>query len=137
MMRMSPLLSDKQTDLLRYLDRQTGPVLVDHLDGRVLRALKSREMIAVRNGWATLTDAGRRQLEAPARRRRRRGAMLPDSASRSARAEAIQRAVDLLEKALPRDAEMAVGTMFTAADDVVEGFRRYARALAKQARQGG
>ncbi|CAA9334020.1 MAG: hypothetical protein AVDCRST_MAG89-2273, partial [uncultured Gemmatimonadetes bacterium] len=49
-----------------------------------------------------------------------------------ARAKAIRRAIELLEMALPKEAEVAVGTMFAYADDVVDGFRKYARALEKK-----
>jgi hypothetical protein len=129
-MSMNTILSDKQSDLLRYLYRQTGPVPVDHLDGRSLRALRSREFVDERKGWVTLSDAGRTHFESLGRRepKRRR----KDSAPRNPRAEAIARAIEALDAALPPDAEVAVGPMFAYADDVVQGLRDYARGLAKR-----
>jgi len=56
-------LNDKQLDLLRYLYRQTGPALSDHLDGRVVRALRSRGMVEEKGGWLTLTDTGRAEFK--------------------------------------------------------------------------
>jgi hypothetical protein len=47
----------------------------------------------------------------------------------AARAAAIRRAVEKLEQALPPHAEVLVGSMIAAAHDLVEGFRKYARAL--------
>ena len=46
-----------------------------------------------------------------------------------ARAQAIRRAIEALERALPNEAEVAVGNIFAYADDVVDGFRKYARKL--------
>lgn len=132
---MNITLSEKQTDLLRYLYRQNGPVSVDALDGRVVRALKSRKLIEVRGGTARVTEEGRLQVENPSRKARVRRPRVPDVASRHARAEAIHRAVEALELALPKDAEVAVGSIFAHADDVVQGFRSYARRLSATARQ--
>lgn len=126
---MNRTLSEKQADLLRYLYRQTGPVPADHLDGRVVRALRARGYVEMqRNGWVHVSDEGRRALETatsarPARRRR------ADATPQQARAEAIHRAVEALELALPKDAEVAVGNIFAYADDVVQGFRKHARKL--------
>lgn len=134
-MSMNRTLSEKQADLLRYLYRQTGPVPADHLDGRVVRALRSRGYVEVqRNGWVHLSDEGRRATESgtgagPARPRRR-----ADATPQQARAEAINRALEALELALPKDAEVAVGNIFAYADDVVQGFRNYARRLQGKAR---
>jgi hypothetical protein len=132
---MTPALNQKQADLLRYLNRQTGPVPVAHLDGRVVRALKSRRYVEERNGWVTVNDAGRAAFEEnvnggpPGRRRRRTSA---EAGAGHARAQAIYRAVEILEAVLPRDAEVAVGPMFAYADDVVEAFRKHGRALEKR-----
>lgn len=134
-MSMNKTLSEKQADLLRYLHRQTGPVPADHLDGRVVRALRSRGYVEVqRNGWVHVSAEGRRALESgtsarPARRRRR-----DEATPQQARAEAIHRAVEALELALPKDAEVAVGNIFAYADDVVQGFRKHARKLQGKAR---
>jgi glutathione S-transferase len=126
---MPSMLNDKQADLLRYLDRQSGPVSSADLDGRVIRALKSRACIEEKDGMVTVTEQGRAALsQRPARRTRGRRPAVEKSAGH-ARAQAIRRALDALEAALPRDAEVAVGPLFAYADDVVQGFRRYARSL--------
>ncbi|HEX2204900.1 MAG TPA: hypothetical protein VHG91_16440 [Longimicrobium sp.] len=129
---MSNTLNEKQLDLLRYLFRQTGPVLEDHLDGRVVRALKSRDLVDEKGGWVSLSDAGRAEFER-ARRRRVANPHVGEAAgsARGARAEAIIRAVEALELALPRDAELMVGDMPAYVDDVVAGLRGYARRLAR------
>lgn len=128
---MSNELNDKQIDLLRHLYRQTGPALGDHLDGRVVRALRSRGLVAeTRDGWVSLTDAGREAFE-KLRRRRVASPMVESGTPRQARAEAIIRAVEALELALPRNAEVMVGDMPAYADDVVAGLRGYARQLAR------
>lgn len=128
---MSTDLNEKQVDLLRYLYRQTGPVLADHLDGRVVRALRSRDLVEEKNGWVSLSGSGRETFE-KARRRRVASPHTAESGSpRRARAEAIIRAVEALELALPRDAELMVGDMPAYADDVVQGLRGYARQLAR------
>ncbi|MDB4948478.1 MAG: hypothetical protein JWM27_1127 [Gemmatimonadetes bacterium] len=126
---MSETLNEKQFDLLRYLYRQTGPVPSDHLDGRVVRALRSRKLIAEAKGWVSITDPGRGRFEEAVRRRRSGPQRGGEGAHRNARAEAIQRAIEALELALPKDAEVAVGPIFAYADDVVEGFRQYARRI--------
>jgi hypothetical protein len=126
---MSNILNEKQFDLLRYLYRQTGPVPSDHLDGRVVRALRARDLITESKGWVAITDAGRERFDHAVRRRRAPAASTPEAGGRNARAESIMRAIDALELALPKDAEVVVGEMFAYADDVVEGFRRYARTL--------
>jgi len=126
---MSVTLSPKQADLLRDLSRRTAPVPVDHLDGRVLRALETRNFIEQRNGWVSLTDQGRSHFETHVRRRRKVGRHAAEPTPRGARAEAILRAVEILELALPREAEMQVGDLHAYADDVVEGLRKFARQL--------
>jgi hypothetical protein len=123
-------LNEKQVDLLRHLYRQTGPVLMDHLDGRVVRALRSRGLVQARGEWLSLTDAGKAEFE----KVRRRRVVSPHSEvanPRHARAEAIIRAVEALELALPRDAELMVGDMLAYADDVVQGLRGFARQLTR------
>lgn len=49
--------------------------------------------------------------------------------SARSRAQAIRRAIEALELALPKEAEVAVGNIYAYADDVVDGFREYARKL--------
>jgi hypothetical protein len=132
---MTSTLNDKQADLLRYLYRQTGPVPTAHLDGRVVRALKSRRYVDERDGWVTVSDAGRAAFEqngAPEPKRRRRRRTSAQTGAGHARAQAIHRAVETLELALPKDAEVAVGSIFAYADDVVEALRKHARSLEKR-----
>lgn len=129
---MPTMLNDKQADLLRYLERQSGPVPSADLDGRIVRALKSRECIEEQGGMVTVTEQGRAALSMkPARRTRGRRPAVEKSAGH-ARAQAIRRALEALEAALPREAEVAVGPLFAYADDVVQGFRRYARSLERR-----
>ncbi len=128
-----PPLNDKQIDLLRHLYRQTGPVLADNLDGRVVRALRSRDLVHERNGWVSLSDAGREHFENVRRRRVHNPHAIAhaDSDPRSGRAAAIMKALDALELAVPRDAEVMVGDMPAYADDILTGLRRYARTLSE------
>src|SRR3954453_18538523 len=119
-------LNDKQLDLLRYLYRQTGPALSDHLDGRVARGLRSRGMVEEKGGWLTLTDTGRPEFE-KLRRGRVRNPPAEGGSPRQARAEAIIRAVEALELALPRGSEGMVGDMPAYSDDVLAGLRGFAR----------
>jgi len=123
-------LNEKQVDLLRHLYRQTGPVLMDHLDGRVVRALRSRGLVHEKGEWLSLTDAGKAEFE-KVRRRRVTSPHAEVGNPRQARVEAIIRAVEALELALPRDAELMVGDMPAYADDVVQGLRGFARQLAR------
>lgn len=127
---MSLTLNEKQADLLRFLNRQTGPVSSAELDGRVVRALLSRACIKeVRSGWIEVTDEGRAALESKPQRRRRGRRPNVEKTAGHARAQAIRRAIEQLERALPNEAEVAVGNIFAYADDVVDGFRKYARRL--------
>jgi hypothetical protein len=129
---MSQALNDKQVDLLRYLHRQASPVSAADLDGRIVRALKSRDCIEEHNGRVMVTDSGRAVLEGGAVPRKRQRRIRAEQGASHARAKAIRRAIELLEMALPKEAEVAVGNMFAYADDVVDGFRKYARALEKK-----
>jgi hypothetical protein len=129
---MSQPLNEKQVDLLRYLTRQSGPVSSADLDGRIIRALKSRDCITEHNGHVTVTDAGRETLQGAVAPRVRKRRVAAQQTATHARAKAVQRAIQILELALPRDSEVAVGNILAAADDVVDGLRRYARALEKK-----
>ena len=129
MSTMNIVLNEKQFDLLRYLYRQSGPVPSAHLDGRVVRALRARDLVEEKKGWVAITDAGRGKFEEAVRRRRAAGPAFGEGSQRNARAESILRAIEALELALPKDAEIAVGPMLAYADDVVQGFRTYARGL--------
>lgn len=124
------MLNTHQADQLRYLCRQSGPVLLDHLDGRIIRALENRGLVEVRGGWVSPTPAGRalrdQPQRAPARRAGRRSA--PVNAS-GARALSILKAVDELERAIPIDAEIDLPEFRTYADDILTGLRQYARQM--------
>jgi hypothetical protein len=128
--RMMLKLNEKQADLLRFLNRQSGPISSAELDGRVVRALISRSCIQeVRNGFIEVTEEGRAALESKPQRRRRGRRPNVEKTAGHARAQAIRRAIEALELALPKEAEVAVGNIFAYADDVVDGFRKYARRL--------
>jgi hypothetical protein len=118
-------LNTKQSDLLRYLCRQSGPVPVDHLDGRVVRALESREFITIKGGWITPTEAGRTYTP-PSKTRKRRDRT---ETARGARAQMILKAVVELERVMPIDAELSIGGVPAYADDVLDGLRQYARGM--------
>lgn len=119
-------LSHSQTDLLRQLCRQRGPVPTDHLDGRVVRALESRRLVQTVRGWTSPTEEGRARFaieqKAPVGKRRRSNQL-------SARAQKILAAVAELEQAIPVDAEVDLVKFPAYIDDVLEGLRRYARAM--------
>jgi DNA-binding MarR family transcriptional regulator len=134
-MSMDTTLSEKQADLLRYLYRQSAAVPADHLDGRVVRALRSRGYVEVqRNGWIRVSDEGRTVVETGTGANRQRRRRRVEATPQQARAEAIHKAVEALDLAIPRDSEVAVGNIFAYADDVVQGFRNYARRLQRRTR---
>lgn len=122
-------LSASQEEVLRYLVRQTGPVPVDHLDGRVLRALLSRGLVEVTRGWVCPTEAAEPHLRGHVRKVRERSVRRAVSSARGARSEAILRATEELEKALPRGAELMIASIPAYGDDVVAGLRRFAREM--------
>lgn len=122
-------LSEAQEEVLRYLLRQTGPVPADHVDGRVGRALEARGLIEELRGWVSPTDAAEPYLRSHARKDRERSVRRAGNSARGARSEAILRAVEELEKALPRGAELMIGEFPAYADDVVAGLRRLAREM--------
>jgi hypothetical protein len=121
-------LSAAQQELLSLLCRKAEPLSEDEVDGRSARALISR-------GVARLTDAG--LIVTPSGLEAHRGLSQPRAAGRKRgrprkehpRAAAIMRAVGVLEEVVPRDSELAVGAMFAHIDDVLYGFRRFARRL--------
>lgn len=131
---MASSLNDKQTDLLRFLTRQSAPVPAAELDGRIVRALRSRDCVREEDGLVTVTEAGRAVLQGAAAPQRRRRGRRPnvEKGVGHARAQAIRRALESLELALPREAEVAVGNIFAYADDVVDAFREYARRIEKK-----
>ncbi len=123
-------LSASQQDLLWSLARRTTPALSDHLDGRTTRPLLERGLLAERDGWVRVTDAGREWLAEARRVRRRAGpsARTPGEG----RAEMIWRALELLEDAIPSDAEIQLGGAVAYGDDVLLALRRAARELKKE-----
>jgi hypothetical protein len=128
-------LSDAQEDVLRSMIRQAAPVLADHIDGRVLRALVARALVRIDGGWASATDAASVHLAAQdaaeRRQRRRRAAGSPEAV----RAEVVFRAVEQLEAATPLDAVVWIAGHPAYADDLLTGLRRYARALSRRGQE--
>ena len=125
---MGTSLNQKQADLLRLVCRERHPISSDELDGRTLRALLSRGFVRVRGQKVSATDEGRQYLDsaaAPRLRRRKRATHPAD-----ARSIAILRAVEQLEAAIPPEAEVRVGPIQAAADDVLSGLRKHAVTLA-------
>lgn len=118
-------LSAAQSDFLWYLLRQTGPVPVDHVDGRILRSLVDRGMVQYGDGWVSPTVQAEAWLAAARSDTHR----MPVRGRLSPRAEAMLRALDQLEAAVPRDAEILLGEQPAYADDVIIGLRRLARCL--------
>lgn len=119
-------LTAPQEDLLRVIVRR-GSVNAEDADLRTVRALRSRGLIRESKGALTSTPAGAACLEAPTGGdgRRRRGR----PPQRHPRAEMILKAVEKLEMALPWEAEVLVGTIMCAADDVTAAFRLLARKI--------
>lgn len=124
-------LNDRQAAMLRMVVRSESAVPAEGLDGRTVNALVSRGLLTLRQDRVTATEAGRAALVKPPQVRRRRGA-----GSRSARAASILRSADQLEAALPAGAEVLVGTIMAAAQDLVDGFRLLARRLERDPQQG-
>lgn len=126
-------LTEAQSDLLRLLCRQDGPVPSDHVDRRVARALVARGLARDAGGWIAATPEGAAHYGSHIRRRRRAGAGA-ESGSRAARGETILRALDSIELAIPKNAEVRVGgNMLAYADDVIAGLREFARRLSREA----
>lgn len=128
---MTTTLNDRQSELLRQLYKRAEPLPVDEVDGRVVRALRQRDLVVVEEdeGTVRLSEAGRTEYERKIRRRRAVGSHLADLGARTARAEAIHRALDALDRAFPRDVLLPVGDTAHAADDVLTAIRAYARRL--------
>lgn len=126
---MDTVLSTSQEEVLRYLVRQTGPVPSDHLDGRVVRALAARGLVTEDEGWVNPTRTAELSLRTHSTRDRARSLRRAGNSARSARGEAILRATDMLEQALPRGAEMMIAEIPVYGDDVVAGLRKLAREM--------
>ncbi len=114
-------LNERQRTVLHTVVSR-GRIAADELDGRTCRALVERGLAVERGRWIEATSAGEAALGAPLPSRKRRGR----GGAPEARAEAIRRAADQLERALPLEAEVLVGRIMAAASDVVSGFRAYA-----------
>jgi hypothetical protein len=117
-------LNDRQEEVLRLILRQ-GSVPQEDLDGRVARALTGRGLATRRGDLLVPSVAGRayfdqKPLPQPRRGRRRK---------ENGRATVIRRAISQLESAIPPDAEVLVGNIMAAADDLVDAFRRHASRL--------
>lgn len=123
-------LSHAQEDLLRLILRQPG-IGSDEVDMRTLRALRSRELIQESGGRLTVTPAAAACLRAPERAPTKRKRGRPPR--RHPRSEAILKAVEQLEHALPPEAEVLVGPIMCAAEDITMAFRKHARKLASTA----
>jgi glutathione S-transferase len=106
------------------------------VDGRVVRALLARGLIRRRDGWIAPTEEATVHLAAHDRQGREARARRAAQSPQNARAEAVLRAVEELEKAVPSDAEVIVGDQPAYADDVLAGLRRFARELAATRRSG-
>lgn len=126
-------LSEQQEEVLRYLLRQTGPVPADHLDGRVLGALRKQALVHENAGWVSPAHEARDRLATHVDRQRVPARGSGDGAT-GARAQAILRAVEQLEAALPRDTEIMVRDFPAYADDVVKALRQFARRLGSGSR---
>lgn len=123
------LLSRSQEELLRLIIRATEPMLADHLDGRVLRALETRGLVRVDCGWVSATDNGRDHFERHVQKERGLRRRRATAEGGHARAEALLRAVEQLEAAVPRAAEIMIGQMPSHVDDVFAGLRKLARQM--------
>ncbi len=119
-------LSASQEDLLRAVVRQKG-LSAAGADRRTVRALKTRGLVEEVRGDLVSTPGGRDRIDLDMRDEPRRSRGRPRR--RSPRAEAIERAVDQLERVIPSESEVLVGPIMAAALDVTTGFRAYARRL--------
>jgi hypothetical protein len=129
--RAAGALTAPQEDLLRTLVRQTA-VLEDHVDGRVLRVLLARGLATSANGWVSPTGSAARELAAHGRQERQARVRRADQSPQTARAVALLRALDQLEAAVPRDAELMLRDQPAYADDVLAGLRKFAREMENQ-----
>lgn len=117
-------LSYAQEDLLRTLVRQRG-IPAEDADSRTVRALRSRGLVREDEDRLVATAGGVEILSrlGPQTDRKRRGRR----PKQDGRAEVIMKAVDQLERAIPPGAEVLVGRILAAAEDVLDGFRTFAR----------
>ncbi|HEX7241055.1 MAG TPA: hypothetical protein VF263_12355 [Longimicrobiaceae bacterium] len=133
---MSTILNTKQSDVLRELSRRTAPVPEELLDGRVVRALESRGLVERRDEGVVLSEEGRAHFQDHVRRRRRATQHGAEADPRTARADAIRRAVDVLQLAVPMDADLSVGDVRVEAEELLNGLRRFAQQVERKAAAG-
>ena len=119
-------LSPAQEDLLRVILRHPG-IASEEVDRRTARALRARGLIHETDGQLSAAPNAAAALQPnystaakPKRGRRPR---------RHPRAEAILKAIEQLDHALPPGAEVLVGSIMCAAEDVTDAFRKHARKL--------
>jgi hypothetical protein len=86
----------------------------------------SRDLVEKSRGWVRPTEAAEPYLHGHVRRIRERGKRRAVSSPRGARSEAILRATEELERALPRGAELMIASIPAYGDDVVAGLRQFA-----------
>lgn len=121
-------MSPAQQDLLAILSRRSEPINEDEVDGRSMKALISRGLAQRTAAGLVITSSGidaHRELGKPRPGGRKKGRPRKEHP----RAAAILNAARLLEEVVPPDSELAVGSMFAHIDDVIHGFRRFARQL--------
>jgi hypothetical protein len=97
-------------------------VPAEDLDGRVIRPLIGRGLVTLQDNIVSPTSAGREYFD----EKRSTGPNRGRKRKENARAIVIRRAARQLESAIPPDAEVLVGNIMAAADDLVEAFRRHA-----------
>jgi hypothetical protein len=114
-------LNEKQEELLRSLLRR-GQAPAEDLDGRITRPLVARGLVTLKDHIVIPTSAGLEYFDETRPTGLKRGRKPKENA----RATVIRRAVRQLESAIPPDAEVLVGNIMAAADDLVEAFRRHA-----------
>ena len=111
-------LSDAQFELLWEVSRE--PRLIDHLDGRTMRALVSRGLARCEGDWLRGTDNGPLAL---------RSHLQVLAASARGRTASIYRALLDLEISIVPGSEVRLGAAIVPADDAVLGLFRKARAF--------
>jgi hypothetical protein len=118
-------LNEKQRSMLAHI-RQHEPLATDQVDGRTAKALLGRGLIELDWHRVRTTKQGQELLDSPPQKRRTRR---PRNPARAARASAILSAINRLDISIPSGAEVEVGPILAAADDVLQGLRQYAANL--------
>jgi hypothetical protein len=114
-------LSDHQQDLLRRLASTERSLNAEDFDQRTLNSLVRLGLAATQQGFARATDAGRLFFERHIRRRRT--ARRPLDASRSARVAALEQCLEQVERGLPGDSVLQVGTSVAGLPVVIGALR--------------